>query len=118
MACKSCGQKWMRPGSSASTAIVLGEPNGIVYRVLVKDPNIVAGYPVNSYVYVKGTGVEPAIEEGLLEDTGWEQQTATSNTTVYCVGASMDDCYDRLADAKKVAVATGERIYLRKLEVA
>lgn len=104
MGCASCGQK--RIGFSARTAHVLGrDASSDPIYVLVKQDGVLPNVRVGEYRWVTGSGVESAIESGLIIESGIRPQPAhLSPSEVWCVVYSGSErCFRTIEQARRYA---------------
>ncbi len=99
MGCAACGQK--RIGFSERTAFVLGsDAPGSSKYVQIRNENIIKNVRVGEYRWVTGSGVEQAIEEGLILESGSRPKAASHlrPREVWCVNISDNEKCFRTRD--------------------
>ena len=98
-------------GLRPQAAILLGEDDGSAARyVRVNDPDLIPNYSTGAQLYVKGSGVQPAIEEGKLIDVS--ATTLQSGGNMFRVTTPDGQQYDftSYASARSYSVTNGGRI--------
>ena len=112
MACSSCGKSSAtRVGNSINAAIVFGDPTAEVIRVRVTGE--VRGIQLGAVKYVRGTGVQPLIDSGVLTKLAGGPYALPSSSTGYTLYYVGDVGYTTLEAARVRSGQTGEEIIVR-----
>jgi len=104
-------------GRLPGSAILLGEDDGNPPSyVRVVDPDLVPGVSTGSQIFVKGSSVAQAIEEGLLQDVSAGAMRSGGRTIfrVHIPGDDEPKDFPVFATARSYAIRNGGRLEVVK----
>lgn len=100
-------------GRLPKSAILLGEDNGEpATYVKVNDAQLIPGAATGSQIYVRGSSVEQAIEDGLIEDVSVGASKRSRRKTIFRVTMPDGEKHDfkQFAPARSYSIRNGGKL--------